>query len=254
MENTAPVKSVQKALGLLDNIVFSDITGDGKLLKDLAHEHGLPVNTAHNLLKSLEMCGYVRRTGRGLYAAGDKCLEMGRATLASRPESREALLPILRKYVEATGEAVVCTVLYRGDRVTIAKIDSTQSIRVAHSMIEQTPFFSKPTGRVLAAMAGPAQLREIVARHGYPGETWEGVDSEDMLSQALEEVKERGLSISEKDELLAMAIPLYQPDGSPWGALGTYAPAFRCNDEKRETMLEALRRCAAMITGEIANL
>lgn len=254
MEKEAPVKSVQKALALLDAIVLSDFSGDGKSLKELAAVYGLPVNTAHNLLKSLEICGYVRKSGRGLYAVGEKCLEMARVSLASRPESREALMPVLQRYVEEIGEAIVCTVLYRGDRVTVGKIDSNQAIRVSHSMVEQTPFFSKPTGRVLAAMASPAQLREIIKRHGFPDGAWDHVDSEDVLGEALGEVKKRGMSMTEEDELLAIAIPLNLPDGSPWGALGSYAPAFRCDDEKREAMLEALRRTAERLSRRIASL
>lgn len=53
MESSSPVKSVTKAMVLLDRIALGDVSRQGMTLTALAHELDIPQNTAHNLLKSL---------------------------------------------------------------------------------------------------------------------------------------------------------------------------------------------------------
>ncbi len=254
MENKNPVKSVEKAMKLLDTIIFSDVSGEGKTLKDLADRFGLPVNTAHNLLKSLEMCGYIARRERGLYVAGPKCKEMGRAVLVSSIDGRLRIIEILEGFVEKEGEAVVCTILLEGERVTVAKVESNQAIRVAHSMVETAPFFSKPTGRVLAAMADEVALEKILERQAYPGEHWDGISNSKDLEKALQEVRETGVSKTTEDDLVALACAVFQPDGSAWGAIGTYAPAFRCNGARQKELTAALKDTAQNLSSILGSL
>ncbi len=254
MENINPVKSVEKAMKLLDEIIFSDVSGKGKSLKELAEHFGLPVNTAHNLLKSLEMCGYVARSGRGVYVAGPKCYEMGRAVLAASVDGRSQILDALEKFVEAEGEAIVCTILLEGERVMVAKVESNQAIRVAHSMVESTPFYGKPTGRILAAVADETSLEKIIERQGYPGEDWDGVSNKKDLEKALNALREAGVSRTTEDDLVALACPVFQPDGSAWGAIGTYAPAFRCNAARQKELTSALKNAAQNLSSILGSL
>ncbi|MFP4580060.1 MAG: IclR family transcriptional regulator [Candidatus Sumerlaeia bacterium] len=248
------VKSVLKALDLLDAIVLNQATSTGMALKDMAEANGLPVNTAHNLIKSLETCGYVERRERGIYAPGEKCLELGRTALSTHYASRRKILPVLQDFVEKEGEALVCTTLFQGERITIARIESTHAIRVAHSMIEQTPLFSKPTGRVLAAWASESQLAEIIDKHGYPCENWKGITNEKELQTALAEIREQQVCTDEVDELVAISCPVFQLDRKPWGAIGTYAPVYRCNSKRRKELAASLKEAAESLSRAIANL
>jgi len=254
MENSAPVRSVEKALNLLDAIVFSDVAGDGKTLKELADAFGLPVNTAHNLLRSLEVCGYVMRHGRGIYGAGPKCARMGRAVLASSVAGRERIVDELKRFAETEAEAAVCTILLEGERVLVAKVEGNQAVQVAHSVVEQGPFFAKPTGRVLAAVADEAELEKIVQRQGYPGDAWDGIVRRSELDRALEGIREEGVSVVRQEDLVAVACPVYQSNGAPWGAIGTYAPSFRCGAARQRELVAALKGAARAVSSVLGAI
>lgn len=254
MEIQSPVKSIPKALHLLEAVIFAQAQDTPLSLRQMAELQGIPVNTAHNLLKSLEACGYVARRGRGVYVPGAKCLEMGRASLASLPSHRDSLMKTLGDFVEAEGEVIVCTILLQGERVMLARIDSNQTIHVASSTIEEGPFFSRPTGRILASTASAAQLDEIIERHGYPGKHWDGIADRDTLEKRLKALREAGVSVVTGKDIAAVACPVFALDGTPWGALGSYGPLFRCGPKRRKTLIASLQKTAETLARDIAWL
>ncbi len=244
---SVPVKSVQKAMALLDRIVLEDVEGRGVALSELAQHVGMPSNTAHNLLKSLIACGYVAPGGRGVYVAGAKCRQIGLLARFAEPQARQRLLGELLRFAQAEGEACVCSILVNGARVTVGSVDSTHAIQVAQTTIETAHFFARATGRILAAIADDEELREIIERHGMPGENWDGIVEEQSLRQALALVRDEGFCMLRDSDLIAFACPVYRANGSVWGALGAYAPAYRCPEERQGQLREALLSTAARI-------
>ncbi len=247
MNQSVPVKSVQKALGLLDQIVLEDVTGHGVALAELAKTAGIPLNTAHNLLKSLVACGYVALNGRGVYVAGAKCRQMGLIARFADAGTRSRLLAELQRLVDEEGEACVCTILVNGARVMVGSVDSTHAVRVAHATIESVSFFGKATGRMLAATADAEERREILERQGLPGPDWDGIADETSLQQALESVRADGYCLISDQEFLAIGCPVFRADGKAWGALGIYAPAYRCSEERRLRLLQSLLNAAKRV-------
>lgn len=248
MENRrVPVKSVQKALMLLDRIALGDLTRRGVLLADLAQETGLPVNTTHNLLKTLVSSGYVTVQSRGVYSAGPKCTQIGRVSQCANPRIQQRLLAALQRFVDTEGESCVCVLLVNGERVIVGAVDSTHAIRVVNSTVEKAPFFVKATGRMLAAVATEAELEQILERQGWPGDCWDGITDATALSRALATIRETGWCQAQDHhgELVGLAVPVPERNGRTWGVLGTFAPAFRCPAERIEEMIPRLQQIAA---------
>jgi DNA-binding IclR family transcriptional regulator len=245
-----PVKAVGKALALLDHIVMADIQDDALPLSELAARIGAPPNTVHNLLKSMTVCGYVARTERGRYAPGPKLRQLGRANRLLAPAAVEAILAEMHVFSRAEAETCLLATLLVSRRVVIASVDGTQAVRVSHATLEDSPFFSKATGRMLAALAGPSELDAILERHGFPGANWDGISDVDALRTALAHLRaDAGCVVRERDTgVVALACPVLDSSGAPWGAAGAFAPAYRCPNERCDQLLTALRDLATRLT------
>jgi DNA-binding IclR family transcriptional regulator len=169
------------------------------------------------------------------------------------PASRQAILSVLRDVASRTGEACVLAGLLQGERIVAAHVDSTQAIRVDHSVIEETPFFALPTGRMLAAMADEQQLQTIIDRHGLPGEHWNDIDDRNALAAALEDLRTAGCCrmIEVRSGLFSLAVPVPGTAGDLPAALGAFAPTFRCTPEQQDTLTDALKSAAGKLSAAI---
>ncbi|NLF32839.1 MAG: helix-turn-helix domain-containing protein [Planctomycetes bacterium] len=253
MENTAPVQSVRKALNVLDLVIEADVSGEAAPLAVLAGRMAMPRNSVHNLLKTLVACGYVEQQGRGLYVPGSKCRQMVRLSRFDGAAARERVARRLRRFVDAEHEACLLAVLANGRRVVVRYVDCHQAVRVSQTTIEETSFYEKPTGRMLAAVADEAELRQILDRHGLPGPQWDGIDDEPALREALAALRTQGwCRIVHPDEVVALACPVAGEDGAAWAVVGTFAPGYRCPAAREKQLLEALRRLAGDLAAAAA--
>jgi DNA-binding IclR family transcriptional regulator len=255
-EQTAPtVQSVRKAMALLDCLAFDDMAREGLPLARLAQACGLPTNTAHSILKTLVEAGYAAQLARGVYAAGPRCAQLARAALVGDDAFRARVREALAAFVAVEGEACVCATLVDGARVVLASLDSTRAIRVARSEVEDVPFFAKPTGRMLAAFADDEARRRILERHGMPGATWDGIADKATFLAALDALRGQGWCVVEDraEGLVSLAVPVLAPDGAPWGAIGAFAPSYRCPPERYTTVRQSLVALASALTAVLAG-
>lgn len=253
MENF-PVKSVQKALSLLDRIAFDDVSRQGVSLSELAKQFGMPQNTTHNLLKSLISGGYVALRERGVYVAGPKCAQLGRVAQCTETRVQQRVMAALHRFVDAEGEACVCSILANGERLMVGVVDSTHTVRVSRATFSGDPFFAKPTGRMLAASASKAELQQILSRQGMPGQYWDDIQDEAHLYAELAKLRTQGWCLvnNEQQELVAIACPITDGVEPAWGTLAMYAPAYRCSSVRRQQLLERLRDIAIDLFRDIA--
>ena len=241
------MRSLKKALDILDLIIEADLHQVDASLAGLARHMRLPANSVHNLLTTMVACGYVRKNGHGRYVQGVKCRQLGRLNRLAAPPVRDAVRRHLQQLAAETGEGCLLAVLMNGERVVVAREDSAQAIQVSHATIENLPFFSRATGRALAAYATAEELEQIVARHGLPGRHWDHIARRPVLRAALAAVQRQGVCVATTPEhgLIGLAAPVMGANGKAWGVLGLYAPAFRCGPKQIARLTTRLRRCAA---------
>ena len=246
MENKVPVQSVKKALDVLDLIIEADVSGASAPLAELAERMAIPRNSTHNLVKTLVACGYVEPSGRGRYVLGSKCRQLARLGRFDRPVAREAIADRLRRFVDEEHEACLLVVLVNGERAIMRYVDCRQAVRVSRTTVEKAPFYERPTGRMLAAVADEAELRQILDRHGLPGAQWDDIEDEASLRKALAALRRQGYCrIAQHNDLVALACPVIGAGGAACGVVGTFAPGYRCPAARGKKLLAALRRVAS---------
>lgn len=245
MSRDIPVRSVKKALDLLNLLVFEDPGREGLALGDLARRLQFPAATTHNLLKTLCACGYASLAGVGCYTVGPRCLEIGRFNHLLT----EATATAIRARIEALGrrlnETVTFAVLADGRRLRLWSSVPGHLVRIDPAALETRKLFTVPTGRILAAYAAPDDLARLLARYGLPtASDWPQTTTRPALNRALAAIRARGHEIIVHGELAAFAVPVLDAAGGLAGSLGCFSPSFRCPPSRHAAVVAALVQAA----------
>jgi len=239
----APVESLRKGLEVLE--LLSRAPGeDGMPLAEIATRMDYKRTTAHNLLKTLVICGFAVNDGEGRYRLGSKVGRLLRNRNAARPLSPDLLQPLVQLAVELN-ENVVLTTLTGGTRRVLARATGQQIVQIDADRFdgEHTLMWEAVTGRILAAFAPRDELDELLANEGLPGVNWQGIATRPALATALQFLREQTYAESHERTAASLAVPILDGD-TLLGAIGTHLPDFRWQEECREPFLNAMRRTA----------
>ncbi len=243
-----PVRSVRKALELLEMIVLDDPARNGIALTDLAKRMGMLPNSTRNILKTMLVCGFAAQNQEGRYVPGPKILTIGRINYFDKAR----LARIERLLLEFSGsiqEDSVFAILYQGRRIALAKAHSAQIIKIEPEK-ESADLYALPTGRVLAAYASPEELKTIVKLNGWPGKSWNNISNPAKMATAVSALKKAGGCVINPDsnQIASMAVPVLDAKDKLIGAIGAYAPCFRCPPEKAKIIYQELVKVAQRIS------
>lgn len=261
MSEPTTVKSLARALTILDALVF-DTPDDGLALAELARRVEMPRNTCHKVLQTFVGAGYVRTDGTGRYAIGPRCVEIGRRAVLTTAAVRRTVDDHLRTLAGELSEGVIYTVLVDGRRRPLARAEPNRAVRVDSGILDRHGIYALPTGRVLLAYASPSEVDRIVERHGLPGADWDGIASREALDAAAARFRHDGVAFTDsgEDGLYSVAVPVLETDetadgsaGRLLGALGCYAPGYRCPPAARPTLTAALRTGADRLARRLAT-
>jgi DNA-binding IclR family transcriptional regulator len=248
--SSVPVKSVRKALELLTILAFEDRAGEGFALGQLADRMGMKPNSCHNLLKSMASCGYVGRSESGGYVVGPRCRQIGTASTLRGRALSHVIRPAMERLRDRLGEGLTFTALMRGYRVCVETLDSPHAVRVDPQSAEDRSVYTLTSTRILLSFAESPETDEFISKHGWPGRTWRGVRDEASLTEAIERIRRQGHSrvVSHHGQVVSMAVPVFRGGGDLLGALGCFAPTFRCDVDRQEEILADLRTVSGRLT------
>ncbi len=244
-----PVEALRKGLDILD-LLAARFPRSGAGLGEIAQSMSLRPSTAHNLVKTLRLCGYVRQNPDGRYSLGWKALSLRNAAFA-RIRADGPTARALANHAAVVGEALVLVVLIHGRRWVVGRAGARQAVRVDLEELETPtrPFWTLVTNRLLAAFAAPDELEEIIARQGRPGpEDWPEAASPAAFENALAQIRAHALAEDRSADVASVAVPAPESAGrGVLAALGSFLPAYRWTGEKRKTLTAGLRAAAAEI-------
>ncbi|HQL87528.1 MAG: helix-turn-helix domain-containing protein [Lentisphaerae bacterium] len=242
-----PVEALRRGLALLELL-----SEHGSLpLAELAQKMDLKRTTAHNLLKTLVMCGYAANDGDGVYRLGGKLRRLAAAQLLNRISHGQAqgVLSILSVLTEQIGETLVLAGLVNGRRKVLARTNPQQAVLVSAAFLEQEslPIWHTETGRILAAFAPADALPEIISANGMPDQGWRRIVDMDELTAELATIRTHGVVLQVRGEVFAAAVPVIREDGWLLAALGVHMPVFRRRLPSDDSLLELLRQGASRL-------
>ncbi|MFC8370822.1 IclR family transcriptional regulator C-terminal domain-containing protein [Streptomyces sp. NPDC057239] len=226
----------------------------GLTLAEAAEAAGLSYPSTRRNLLTLRQLGYVDQLGRR-FLPSPRVLELGYARLSTLTLA-DIVQPHLTELAVRVRESASLAVL-DGTEVHYVARAAAQQITSARIMPgTRLPAYATSMGRVLLADLPEADRRERVDASRPRPLTPHTLTSPDALAAALDRVAREGHALVEQEleaGLRSLAVPVRDRDGRAVGAVNIALHAGpEPPEHTRETLLPALRACAARIESDLA--
>ncbi len=244
----AAVLTLEKSLQVLEAIVRHP---EGIGTRPLAQLLGISVATVHNIATTYVRNGYVRQdeTTR-LFHAGIRLMLLGHHHSFLRSLTHTARA-VVHKLSEELNESVMLVTSDRGRIINLEYAPSKQALRVQEPEDMSGVAHGTAFGKLLLAYFSEDELDTYLRQYGLPRHTQRTITDEARFRSELATVREQGFSET-RDELSegisAYAVPIRDPWGAVFAAIGASAPTMRLNDpEQIKVTIAGLRAAAAEI-------
>lgn len=214
-------------------------------LSDLTDTCGLPLPTAHRLLRTLVNLGYVRREPRREYALGPRLIQLGES--ATHQITRWAK-PELNAIVEALGETTNLALLDDDRVVYVAQVPGRHSMRMFTEVGRRVGLHCTAVGKAILAEIPRDRARKLLERAGMPGHTARTIVDVDSMMVELDRVANLGYALDEGEQEAGVRCAAVVVPGQPArAAVSISGPATRMTDELIQRSLPHLRDGARRI-------
>lgn len=233
--------TVAKALSLLD--YFSEAEPEIGL-SELARRSGIDKATVHRMLVVMCDQGLLEQRGSArLYRLGAGVLRLARV--------RETAFPVTSVYQHSLdaistelGETAHASLISGRALATIGVSESNRGSRVSLVAGEILPIHSTASGLAFMAFS-QAEFVDRVLSETLKAKTSRTLTDGNVIRVRLQEVRLTGYAEADQtneDDVYGMAVPVFDAEGLPVGALAVATPAHRMTNDLRRQTIEALFR------------
>lgn len=199
-------------------------------------------------LKTLEEAGFLRTEDDGRFALTPVMNVLSAASANSRQAS---LVEIAKQHLDRiaaqTEESVHLFVLAGEHAVCVDRRDSLHQVRLASVLGRSVPLHAGAVPKAILAHLPEARRRAILTKlSAYPRYTDKTLLTPQRLEADLEQIRERGYSISDEDydaSARGVGAPIFDHTQQVVGGVSVGGPSFRVADD-------ALKRFGSLITLE----
>lgn len=235
------VQAVERALDLLEYLAAS---GGEAALADISHATNLPYGTAHRLLRTLALRGYVRQHDSRRYCLAAGLVKLGDA--AGRALGF-GVAQYLEQLVILTGESASLAIMEGTSVVYVAQTPSPHRLRTFAEVGRRVLPHCTGVGKVLLAARGPQEAERIVKITGMPARTANTITELDRLHEELQAIRDRGYALDNGEEEIGVhciAVPVVCGE-AVIGAMSISGPTERVDALDREQVVAAMKAVAA---------
>lgn len=222
------VQSLERALDILETLASGGELG----VTELANRTGLVPSTAHRLLQTLTLRGWVTHSdATGRYLLGYKVSEVASAVEKRLERLRAVARPHLEGVQRATGETVNLVVVDAERVVYVDQVEGTRSVRMFTAVGTMVPAHTTGAGKAIMAHWEP----DAVAALYGPREPLKELTPRTLVTvAALEDdfirIRRRGYAIDNEEHELGVgcvAAPVFDHTGRPVAAISVSGPSQR---------------------------
>jgi len=208
-------------------------------VSELSRALKLKKATTHRLLATLRRRDIVAQDpNTRRYHLGMRLWQLGMLAL-SQVDWIDRARPYLRRLRDETGETTHLAVLDDGEVMYIDKVESEHSLRMPSQVGRRLPAHCTGVGKALLADLTPAQLAEVIDKHGMPSYTPHTITERHDLVADLAKVRELGYSVDNEEiepGLRCIGAAIRRHDGEVIGAISIAGPSSRVRVEDVEAM------------------
>ncbi|WP_030517763.1 IclR family transcriptional regulator [Nocardia sp. NRRL WC-3656] len=234
------VRSIARAVEVLE---LFDEHHPTKQLREIVTSTGLPKTTVVRLLATLESLGLITSRSDSTYGPGPSFLRW--VMLAdSLWEVGEETKKRMQQLVDTSGETVNIYIRQGLNRVSIAQVEGTATVRSVVGVGVPYPLSTGASAKILLGSAPESVSREVAARR-------KGLSFEELQRQ-VETIRQAGYAVSHGEREFgasAVAAPICGPDGRVIAAVSVGGPTSRFTADRVERYIDAVTAAAREISG-----
>ena len=238
----------ERMLDLLECLSSSPLT-----VKEISTASGIPLSTAHRLLRPLVARKYVLRHGRGRYLLGMASMELGARTDLD-PIITTSTRPIIAELARVCKRTAHLGV-FRENLVRYLVRVEAGYLRPPSQEMTELEAYCTGIGKVLLAQLARDQLEEYLAPGDFVPLTPNTICDAEALRHEVDQVREQGWALDRGEmypELRCLAIPVYDPTGRLMAALSVTEVCKNGNfedvEERLRTFLPRMTEAADAIS------
>lgn len=249
------VLTLDKSLTVLEVILNSP---EGIGTRALAKQSGINVATAHNIAMTFVHRGYLRQDEKKRHFHPGLRLHLLSRTPACRTPLVTAARDIVQRLAQALNESVLLVVFDGGTQLAkLAFAAGHQALRVQEPEDLSSYAHCTAVGKTLLAHLSEPQLEAFLQRHPLEKHTSSTLTTRAAFDLELERTRQRdyGQTRDEHSEgISAYAVPVRDPWGAVFAAIGASAPSIRMKRAETITAtLQGLRSAASEVEAFLAQ-
>jgi DNA-binding IclR family transcriptional regulator len=216
----ASVKSLSKALGILDTVAEAE---HPLLVSEIAFRTELPRPTAHRLIQTLITAGYLDQDPLdGRVSVGYSVLQLAGALL-DRNRLRLEALPHLQDLALKSGERVNLGILHKQRLLYLAGVEKP-SLPTIYSRFGRTaPAHCCSLGKAILAYLPQPELQAFLAGAKLTRMTPHTISNVRQFAKELARIRELGYAIDSEEHMkgtFCVAAPIFNARNHPVAAIG----------------------------------
>jgi DNA-binding IclR family transcriptional regulator len=244
------VQSVERALAVLEILARDGHAG----VSEIAEEMGIHKSTVSRLMGSLVSREMVHQNSeRGKYQLGFGILRLASSIPGRLSLVREAR-PVLESLAEEFKETVNLAVLRSNYAVNVDQAMGPSTLATYDWVGSLTPLHATSSGKVLLAALSADERGRILDETGLQARTARTVTNRKELDAQLLRAAADGYAVVREEfeiGLNAVAVPVYNHQGSVVGALSISGPAFRFDPEKIPDLVSTLKEAGLKVSANM---
>lgn len=225
---------------------------EGRSIKHLSDDLGLPMSSTHDLLKALVELGAVRMAGPRSYALGARTVSLALSIVDSL-KLRQVARPYLLELCEEVNENVYLAVRTDDDVVYADRYEASQLLSVVIQLGGGRPLHGSAVGKLMAAFNTDLANRALHASRleAYTPFT---LTNRDQLRTEYAAIRKRSYSISDGESvegIIGLATPILNATATVHAAVHISAPRGRLSDDRRPMVLTQMLHTGALISRQL---
>lgn len=251
MAITYSVPSVSRAMRILELLAQSQ---RGLTLSDINRKLGIPKSSAHVLIKTLELMGYLKISKiNGRYCFGLKLVSLSNMALENL-DLREQARPFLQDLMLRTGLTVHLAILEGAEAVIIEKIEAPGMLRLATWVGRRLDANSSGVGKALLAFAVDGSYDQRFFGRPMARHNKNTISSPERLARELKRVRELGYAFEDEEGEIGfrcIGVPLYDSAHRAIAAISVAGTTLQISSDRVSKLASLLKATALHISAHL---
>jgi DNA-binding IclR family transcriptional regulator len=236
--------TIQRVLDILDTVAASPKPISATEINEVLN---LPKATAHRLCAELEARGYLLKKINGKsYVPGNRLHDVAVGVLANS-RLRATRHAILTRLSEDVGET--CNIAYP-DGLYMAysdRVETSAPLRLQFPIGARVPLYCTASGKLYLSTLPRTKRKAVIGKLRLERHAKNTITDPESLLREIDKIEKQEVSIDNQelyDDVVAIAVPIKDPQGRFYSSLAIQAPAARLSLEDSDRYIPLLREAA----------